>query len=195
MNLSGLGKKASQYPILFVCGVLAPLALILLLMRAPKVSGYERQLSELEREWQSIQMNMERSAGLENDISRLENGLEAVRERLMDVEEVAINYEFFYDLEERAGVTFSRFVQEAASNGAELPLDNDGMRHFSVLPYDLQIQGTVEELLGFLDLLDRQRYIIRMDSLRLSLPPADSTTEGRALSGRLRCHVLAEKHE
>jgi len=121
MNLSQAGKKVAEFPILFVCGILTPLIVVLLVMRGPKVTQFEQELSALEREWHNIQTNVERASGMETDIERLEQGLEVVRQRLMQVDNVAVNYEFFFDLERESGIALSRFSQAPATDGAGLP--------------------------------------------------------------------------
>jgi hypothetical protein len=197
MNLSQAGKKVAEFPILFVCGILTPLIVVLLVMRGPKVTQFEQELSALEREWHNIQTNVERASGMETDIERLEQGLEVVRQRLMQVDNVAVNYEFFFDLERESGIALSRFSQAPATDGADLIPGADGMKHFTAIPYDLSMAGTLEQITGFLDLLDRQRYIVRMEFLRLSPPPAGPGTaiDSTSLTGRLRCHVLAARND
>ena len=194
MNLSVISKKIRQFPILFVCGILIPLALVLLFMRGPKVIEYEADLADLEREWQSIQKNVERSVGLEDDIVSLNEGLKTLDGRLMNVDEVASNYEFFYGLERQSEITVRQFSQGDASDGRNLPIGMDKMQHFSCIPYDVVISGTLAQILGFLDTLDRQNFIVRVDLLTLS-KPGDAGPESEALNARLKCHVLASKHE
>lgn len=194
MNLSVISKKFKEYPILFVCGIITPVALVLLFMRAPKIEEYETQLEDLERTWNDIQKNVERSAGLESDIESLETGLEAINERLMRVENVAVNSEFFYDLEEAVGVQLGRFTQGEAGDGSNLHIGMEKMLHFSTIPYNLNIGGTMEEVLSFISSLDRQDYIVRLESLRLA-PASSEDKTSQQLSARLQCHVLAEKHE
>ena len=194
MNLSLISKKLRQYPILFVCGLIIPISLVLLIMRGPKIQEYESQQIDLEREWKNIQANVERSAGLEDDISSIEDGLSSIRERLMNVDNVASNYEFFYELERLSGVTVRQFSQGVASDGATLPLGRDALRHFSVIPYDVVMKGTLRQILSFLDLLDRQDFIVRMDLLNVSKPGAEEPNPDQ-LNARLRCHVLAFKNE
>lgn len=194
MNLSVISKKLKEYPILFVCGILTVLALVLLFMRGPKIETHEAELADLERKWSDIQRNMERSSGLEEEIAQLEAGLDKIDGRLMDVDQVAVNHEFFYDLEEAGGISLRQFNQGNASDGKQLPIGRDGLRHFSVIPYNLSMAGTMEELLGFVDLLDRQKYIVRMDMFWLTAT-TDTEETSRELTGRLQCHVLAAKHE
>jgi hypothetical protein len=194
MNLSVISKKFAEYPVLFVCGIITPLALVLLFMRAPKLEQYETELLDLERQWEQILTNTERSSGLEADTAALEAGLEEIEGRLMQVENVAVNYEFFYDLEEETGITMSQFSQGNASDGSQLSLGLEKLKHFSVIPYDLSISGSMEQLLGFIDVLNRQNYIVRLDMFRLFPSTGNTAAEGQ-LSGRLRCHVLAAKHD
>ena len=194
MNLSGISKKISQYPVPFVCGLLIPLILVLFIMRGPKVSQYENELPALEREWKNIQTNVERSVSIEEDIEVLESGLEQINSRLMRVENVASNYEFFYGLESESGVVLKQFSQGTASSGDELPLAREELVNFSVIPYDLSMDGTLPQILKFIDLLDRQEHIVRLDQLTI-VRPTDSEEDDIILTARLWCHVLAVKDD
>ena len=194
MNLSVISKKVSQYPIPFVCGILIPLILVLLFMRGPKIAQFEEQLPALEKEWKSIQTNIERSTDLDHDIVVLEAGLNRIQERLIKVEDVAINYEFFYHLESQAGVVLKQFSQGTASSGEDLSIGRDTLHNFSVIPYNLSMDGTLPQILKFLDLLDRQEHIVRLDQLNITRP-SEQSKENKMLSARLWCHVLAVKDE
>lgn len=194
MNLSSISKIIRQYPILFVCSVVTLLTLVLLFMRGPKAAQFESQLADLEREWQNIQTNLERSAGLEEDIESLEAGLEEVQTRLMKVEDVASNSEFFYNLEEQTSVEFQGFSQGQSTNGQGLNMSVEELRHFSVIPYDIRLRGNLDSILAFVDTLDRQNFIIRLDTLNLSRSQ-DEQSDPNLLSGRISCNVLAHKHE
>ncbi|HKJ90681.1 MAG TPA: hypothetical protein VJ960_06075, partial [Oceanipulchritudo sp.] len=106
-------------------------------MRGPVIEKYEAQLMELERNWQSIQVNLERSAGLEEDIEQIEEGREIVQTRLMDIEAVAVNSEFFYSLEDRTGIELIQFSQGTATDGENLRGSRKGLKHFMAIPFDL----------------------------------------------------------
>lgn len=195
MNLSLIGKKFRQFPILFVCGILTPLVLVILFMRGPKAAQLETELSDLEREWQHIRTNVERSGGLEENMAALQSGVEDLQGRLMRVDDVAVNSEFFYNLEKETGVVFIRFSQGLATRGEGLNLGLEKLSHFSVIPYDITLSGSLEKILQFLDVLDRQTFVIRMEVLNLSKPQDRQGTITETLNARIRCHVLAEKHE
>jgi len=194
MNLSGIGKSMRQYPVLFVCGGVVLLLLVLLFMRGPKANQYDAALAELDVKWRNIQTNLERSTQLEQEIEAIESGLERIRGRLMSVEDVAVNYEFFYGLERDSSVTLVQFSQDKASDGEALPIGRKSLRHFSVIPYDLQMRGTLPQLLAFVESLERQDYIVRIDLLRITRPLGQQLDFG-LLEARMRCHVLAHKHE
>jgi len=194
MNLSLISKKIRQYPIQFVCILLVPVSLVLFMIRGPKIDELETEQADLERKYQDVLTNSERSAGLEEDITALEEGLATIRSRLMNVDNVASNYEAFYELERLSGVTVRQFSQGIAFDGSNLPLGRNSLNHFSVIPYDVIMKGTLDELLSFLDLLDRQDFIVRMDLLNVS-KPGESELDPDSLNARLRCHVLAHKHE
>lgn len=191
MNLSAIGKILSQYPIPFVCGVLSFFLVVLIVMRGPKVEIYESRLSDLERQWQAMQLNLDRSKGLEDDIEEIDQALQTINGRLLDPAEVAVNSEFFYNLETATGISLTQFSQGSANNGSRLPLSVQSLQHFRAVPFDLSVNGTLAEILDLLSRLDRSEYILRIDKLDLNLPSGGATESIELLSGRLQCHILA----
>lgn len=194
MILSVISKKLRQFPVLVVSVILIVLSTVLFIMRGPKLQDYETRLTDLEREWANIQKNVERSSGLESDITNLEEGLASIRSRLLNVDEVASNYEFFYDLERRTGVNVRQFSQGIANDGSMLPIGREGLRHFTVVPYDISMSGSLQSILNVLDLLERQKFIVRMDLFSVSLP-AETPGQSNQLNAKLRCNVLASKND
>ena len=196
MNLSLISKNLRKYPVLFVCGLIVPLSLILLSMRAPKIQFYEDEQLKLEKRWQDIQTNLERSNSLSEDLSDLEQGLNQIQSRLMNVEDVASNYETFYGLERQSGVNVDRFALGNPFDGAGLAIGKTSMNHFSAVPCDVIMKGSIQEILRFLDLMDRQKFIVHMDLLSVTRPATVSgEVEDDRLSAQLRCFVLASKNE
>ena len=58
------------------------------------------------------------------------------------------------------------------------------------------MNGSIQEILKFLDLLDRQDFIIKMDLLDVvKSATASGQTDGNKLSAQLRCYILASKDE
>ena len=196
MNLSLISKNLRKYPVLFVCGLIVPLSLVLLLMRAPRIQFYEAEQIRLEKQWHDIQTNVERSNSLSADIEQLNSGLQQIQSRLMKVEDVASNYEIFYGLERQSGASVDRFSLGAPFDGSGLPLGKANMRHFAAVPCDVVMKGSIQQILSFLDLLDRQEFIVHMNLLNLTRPTTVSgANEGENLNATMRCYVLASKDE
>ncbi len=196
MNLSVISKNLRKYPVLVVCGLMVPLSLVLLSMRAPKIQFYEDEQARLEKRWNDMQTNSERSNTLSQDIEDLNSGLSIIQSRLMDVEKVASNYEFFYGLERQSGIKVARFTLGLPFDGSGLPIGKANLSHFLVVPCELSMTGSIQEILNFLDMLDRQDFIIKMDLLNVVKPATVSEqTDGNTLSAQLRCYILASKDE
>jgi hypothetical protein len=159
------------------------------MMRGPKVEQRERELMELERMWNQMQLNFERSRGLEAELTRLENQLERLQGRLFEIEKVAENYEFFYHLEEDSNVTLEQFTQGKPGNGDDLHIGGPGLSHFSVLPYAMVARGGFPDLLYFLTALNNSEPILRLDNIRFT--KAAGSLRSQALVARFNCHVLA----
>ena len=197
MNLSVISKKIRQYPVLVVSLVIVVLCGTLLIMRGPRISQFQEEITRLEREWNNIQANLERSSGLEADIADLQTGLDQIQARLMHPDEVAANYEFFYSLEKESGVQFLGFSQGIPSDGSALKISKDKLSHFSVIPCDITMSGTIRQILTFMNLLDHQDFIIRFDLLNVGVPSdaLNSLSDDTKLMTKLRCTVLAAKDE
>lgn len=196
MNLSLISKNLRKYPVLFVCGLIIPLSLVLLYMRAPRIQFYEAEQIRLEKQWHDIQTNVERSNSLSSDIEQLNSGLEKIQSRLMKVEDVAANYETFYGLERQSGASVDRFSLGAPFDGSGLPIGKTNMRHFSAVPCDVVMKGSIQQILSFMDLLDRQEFIVHMNLLNITRPTTVSgASEGENLNATMRCYVLASKDE
>lgn len=197
MNLSLISKIIRKYPVLVVSGLIVPLVLVLISMRAPRIQEYQDQKSTLEKRWREIGLNKDRSDTLTDDFSQIEEGFEQIQNRLLNVENVAANYEAFYDLEEKSGITLDNFTIGMPFDGSGLSIPNNKLSHFSAVPCQFTMSGTLPQLLSFLDLLDRQEFIIRMDLLTVRVPTKVVNPDGRdeSLSASMRCYVLAAKNE
>jgi hypothetical protein len=56
------------------------------------------------------------------------------------------------------------------------------------------MSGSLQELLSFMVLLDRQEFIVRFDLVNV-YKQNDESPESEILMARMRCHVLAMKNE
>ncbi len=197
MNLSVISKKIKQYPLLVVSLVIVVLCGTLFIMRGPKIKQFQDEITRLDREWENVQTNLERSAGLDVDIADIQSGLEQIQSRLMHADEVAANYEFFYSMEKESGVQFMGFSQGVPSDGSSLQLSKAKLEHFSVLPCDIAMNGNISQILTFMNLLDHQDYIIRFDLLNVGVPAdaMNNLSRETVLMTKLRCSVLAAKDE
>ena len=197
MSLSVISKKIKQYPVLVVSLVIVLLCGTLFIMRGPRIQQFQNEITRLEREWSSIQTNLERSSGLDSDIADIQAGLDQIRSRLMHTDEVAANYEFFYSMEKESGVQFMGFSQGIPNDGSALKISKDKLTHFSVLPCDITMNGTLSQILTFMNLLDHQEYIIRYELLNVGVPAdaMNSLSRETQLMTKLRCSVLAAKDE
>lgn len=193
MNLSAIGKIIREYPLLLVCGVLVLLFGVLVMIRGPKVNEQARQLEELETEWARMQTNQERSRGLEEQVALLEEQLEELGGRLLDPDEVAQNHEFFYELEEKTGVSLRDFQQAGPTDGKGLEMEGNGMEHFRVLRYALTATGPYARILYFLESLEKSGPVVRIEGMQLRRAEGASAAEMTTV--QLDCYVLAVGEE
>jgi Tfp pilus assembly protein PilO len=192
MNLLSLIRKNfKEFPIVFISGALILIFIVLLMVRGPKSMELDIEQAELDRSWMQMQANIERSANLEDHIERTKQALEDVDRRLMDVEDVAINFEFFYALEASAGITIEEFNQGRVHEGDNLGMSVERLRHYKILPYTLKVSGDFDDVLSFIDSFDHQPYFIRLERLEMSRP--SDAVDVEFLVAEITCHVLSRK--
>ncbi len=107
----------NRYPVALISLGLSVSLFAAILWRGPMIEAQEERLVELERELRQIQINSERAVGLEAEIVALEAALAGVKARLIDLDSVALNYQFFLDLERVSGVALEGFSQDPLSPG------------------------------------------------------------------------------
>jgi len=197
MNLSLISKYIRKYPILVVSALIVPLALILISMRAPKIQFYQEEKSNLEKRWREIGLNKDRSDTLSDDYRQIDEGVAKIETRLMNVDSVAANYEVFYNLEEQSGISLNNLAIGMPFDGSGLSINNNKLTHFSAVPCQISMNGTLAQILSFLDLLDRQDFIVKMDLLSVRSGGTGISLQNQvdSLNASMRCYVLAAKDE
>lgn len=191
MELSEISKNVLRYPVLLVCGILAPIFLLVVVMRSSKTDAFEQEIGTLERQWRQMQVNIERSFNLETDVQAIAHGAGEIQQRLMRETAIAANSEFFYRIEAESGASLQNFNIGNAGDGNNMAAGIGRLQHFQVLPFTMVVQGEFAQILRFIDLLKAQAYVVHVDTLVLSRP--QGARDAQQLSASLRCYVLAEK--
>lgn len=187
------GTWLARYPVALVCLALSLLFGAGIVWRVPMVEATEERLLDLEREWRQIQINSERALGLEGDIEALKGALGRVEERLIDAEEVALNYEFFLRMEGSSGVSLEAFSQDPVSpNAWKLEGDRE-LGLFRVIPFTLEVVGNYTQIVECMLFLQGHETLTRIGFV--SIDRFKDKTGSVRLKAKIVCHQLGKKDE
>ena len=119
----------------------------------------KQKLETREQEWQRINTNLKRARDLSEHLARIREIQSAVSTRLMDPEERAINYDYFYSLEEKSGVRLISLNQSGviSTNNATIAGINE-FKEYQLIGYAVSVEGTFEEIVGFLTSVTSGRH-------------------------------------
>lgn len=196
MNLNAIIAWIRQYPVVFAFGMLSLILLVVILFRRPLVQELEQRNVRMDTEWTQMRTNVERSANLADDVDRISRYAEEVQSRLISVESVAINLDYFYRIERQLGVRILRDNQQmqVAETGARRPAHIPELRDFELVPFQITLQGSFAATMSFLQGIERGTSIVRVDSISISRDEGPAATQGRdTVTTRLEIQVLGNK--
>jgi hypothetical protein len=191
MNFSVIIDKLRQYPVAVICAVILLLLVFIVFLRGSVTSDLSVQESDLNSRIRTISENIKNAKGLKQDTEKLDAMVEQIDLSLFNRYERAININFFYGLEDMAGVVISNIGQLSESDAIYAKGGARKLELYSTLVYSINVSGSFSNILKFLYELDRVDPLIRVAEFNVS-------REGGVLGGanvdaRLRVLVLAKK--
>lgn len=185
--------RLKAYPIAIAAGLLTLVFAIVLFLRSSSISALEFSLQEKESEWNRVSGNLKRARDLEAHLARIQEYEGNVNGRLMDPEERALNYDYFYALEAESGVSLASLNQGGV---VETKNSNEpGIKEFKtyrLVGYNLAVEGDFDSVVEFLSLLANGEYFARISSFSVARAPQAAAG---TLTVNLQMQVLGTPHE
>jgi hypothetical protein len=185
--------KLRAYPIALIAGFCVVAFSAVIFLRSSSLAAFESELETREGEWQRMNSNLMRARDLAIHLARIQEIQETVNRRLMDPEERAINYDYFYSLEERSGVRLVSLNQSGviATKNATLA-GIEEFKEYQIIGYAVSIEGTFDQVVHFLTTLINGEHFARLSGFTVS--HAQKSAMG-ALSVNLQMQVLGVPRE
>jgi len=181
MNADTLLQKARQYPLVVAFSGCAMLAIVVLGLRFSRIEELEEQAARLDEQLATMQRNARYAGTREEDSAELKALLARIQEHLASPSPnaKASNLDYFYGLESRSnGIRLTRVKQQetaepepAAKSKSKKDKDEKPVRKavYQPLKFTITVEGKALEIIRFLDIVQRDRYLVRIDELRLAL--------------------------
>jgi hypothetical protein len=171
MELSDISTSAKNYPIAYGCGILGLLLLVYFYFSMSSLPEYQQKVTELEHEATVLKNNFRDGTDLELDYEVFKEGFGKVRNRLLDRYQIADNNGFFYSLGQSHPVEIISVSQKAVISETNEPVAGNiwALKHFSVIPFEIEIVGLLTDILDFLYVLDQCDRFISIESFTLEI--------------------------
>lgn len=185
--------RLKAYPIAIAAGLLTLVFAGVLFLRSSSLDALEFSLQEKESEWNRVSGNLTRARDLEAHLAQIKAYDAEVNARLMDPEERALNYDYFYALEAESGVSLASLNQGGV---VETKNSNEpGIAEFKkyrLIGYNLAVEGDFTSIVKFVSLLADGEYFARISSFSIARAPQAAAG---TLTVNLQMQVLGTPNE
>jgi hypothetical protein len=161
IDTNTLVAGVKKYPILFGCSIFVVILVGILYFRLEVLGMQQVELEKYSNEGKRYRSNIVNSAQLQEQLDFLTKANQAVRERTLTANGLALNLQYFYRLESEIGVKYID-LRPAGSprvikNAAYVPIS-----------YIVNVQGAFPQIIAFLKQLEQGAYFCRITSASAS---------------------------
>lgn len=192
-SLSLIGKNIKQRPIPVVCAVVVFASVVFMLLQVSKITVATARLETLEQERDDIRTNVERARGLDTHIEAVKALSTQADSRVIAVEDVARNYELFYELEVLHDVQILNLQQLPPLDNKTRPQHMKRLRNFEIVPVNLSLQGEFANVMAMMAGIKARPIIAWIDEVEISGAEKEGGPEW--VSARLAVYLLGRKAE
>lgn len=171
MEVSDITNSMKSYPIPWVCGFLSLLLGVYLYITLSSLPELEAKLSDLESEILVFRSNRNAGRTLEADLESLNELFDTVDDRLIDRNQLANNTGYFYSLAQEHPVEVLNVSQKSVISESEKkkPSSIWALKHFCVVPIEMEVVGYLTDVLDFLYILDASDRFVQVQSFSMSI--------------------------
>lgn len=191
MSSSVIIDKLKQYPLALACVVLLLLFAVVTFLRGGVTSELSAKEAELDARIRAIEVNVKNSKNLKQDTEKLNAMVDEIDSLLFRRDERAVNINFFYGLEDEAGVVISNISQLAQPDPIYAGGGTRGLKLHSTLVFNINLSGSYSDILRFLHEVHRADPLIRVADFQVVR--GGDRKEADGVGARLRLLVLTKK--
>lgn len=138
-----------------------------------KKADLDSEIEQLDIRMSTILKNMKNSSGLEEDLAVVEKSIEQLDARLFDSQELATNYNYFFNIEADTGVKISGLKQfevneEEARSKNKRRMPKPTKNAYQKLRYHMKATGDYAQLVNLMRMLEGGPSFYRLEKFRVS---------------------------
>lgn len=159
-----------------------------------KKADLESEIEQLDIRMSTILKNLKNSSGLEEDLVEADKRIEGLDARLFDSQELATNYNYFFNLENETGVKLSGLKQleykEESGTTKKRKMPKPTKEAYEKIRYHMKATGEYGQIVNFMRRLEGGESFYRLEKFRLARPRDESS---KLLSMDLSLLILGRK--
>ncbi len=146
-----------------------------------KKSDLDSEIDQLNIRISTMLKNIKNSKGLEEDIAAIEEQIEALDERMFHAQELATNYNYFYNIEAATDIEVNDLRQigivEEKVDPRKRRLPKPVVNSYVKIRYHMKATGRYGELVNFMRKLEGGPSFYRLEKFKLSRPSSAGIEE------------------
>jgi hypothetical protein len=121
-------------------------------------------LAQKKSEGEHLRENVTNGSKLDEQYASISQSLQAIEQRLVHADQLAINLQYFYEIESATQTKLA----DVRQGGLSASTKNAGKTNYNGVSYNLTVRGTYAQLLDFFRRVENGRRFARVSSLGLS---------------------------
>jgi len=194
MNVEGIVEFFRKSLVIAVSLFVIAGSMTVYLIHKDKKSLIDSEIEQVNIRISSMLKNIKNSKGMEEDIEAIEEKVEKLNARMFQSQELATNYNYFFNLEDETGIKVSDLKQvgiaEEELDPRKKKMPKPIIDSYEKIRYHLKASGEFGEIVNFLRKLEGGPSFYRLEEFRLA---KSETGKTEILSLDLAFLMLGEK--
>lgn len=195
MNFPAILTYFKKNYILGICGFVSLVCLGIYIVRSEQITRLAADYDDLDIRRTRILKNLKFASDIEADLQEAQAFLKDAEGRLFSPEDLATNQRYFYEVESATGVQM-KSIQQVIKDLPDGKRDKKARKkaaksNFQEIIYDMNIQGTYENVLTFMRELEGGKAFMVLEAV--SMIPVKAVAGEPEVSVRLSVTVLGKK--
>ncbi|RPF76034.1 MAG: hypothetical protein CBC31_009080 [Verrucomicrobia bacterium TMED71] len=194
MNFERLIETIRKNLVIAISGVVTATCMTVYVLHMDKKPDLESEIEQIDIRILTMLRNITNSASLEEDIEVVKSQISELDERMFQSQELATNYNYFFNIETSTNVSLSELKQvEIVTEDVDQKkhkMPNPIVDAYVKIRYDMRVNGTYQDLVYFMRALEGGPSFYQLEKFRLS---KSSTGGDELLSMDVSFLILGKK--
>ena len=172
MNFERLIETIRKNLVIAISGVVTATCMTVYVLHKDKKPDLESEIEQIDIRISTMLRNLTNSAGLEEDIEVVKSQISELDERMFQSQELATNYNYFFNIETSTNVSLSELKQveivKEDVNREKHKMPNLIVDAYVKIRYDMRANGTYQDLVHFMRTLEGGPSFYKLEKFRLS---------------------------